>query len=239
MMFFRNAHHELRETETLMDELGHQFSDAIVSQIVEQLWAAREENGNSSEPPVETPSFAQPEVLAQANATTDMPMLMRTMMATMEHMFAQIANNNNNNNGTGNGHNSGHWNMGNGRGNGQSNNRWRQNNSGSGSYDGGNGTVYGTSAKATVPEDVEMVLDDATDAGIVAAHTIMGVLIAPIITIMKSAITKSRDYTTRHIGISPINPINATLPPMDKKARQRSQTWRQLAPATVPGMEGR
>ena len=82
--------------------------------------------------------------------------------------------------------------------------------------------------KATVAEDAETVADNAADVEtveadteIVASRIIMVVVIAPIRTIMKSAATTNGKYTAGHMGISPINPINATLPTMDIKARQR------------------
>ena len=86
-------------------------------------------------------------------------------------------------------------------------------------------------AKTTVPEDAEMVSDDTADAEIgvvdakpVAARALMVVVTTTIATIMESPATKTWDYTTGHMEIYPMNPINATLPPTDKKPEQRSQT---------------
>jgi len=85
-----------------------------------------------------------------------------------------------------------------------------------------------TDTKATVQEDAVMVADDAvdmatliSDAEPVVARVITVVVTTTITTIMKSVTTKTGDYTAGHMGIAPINPMNATLQPMDKKARQR------------------
>ena len=94
-----------------------------------------------------------------------------------------------------------------------------------------------TPAKITVVEDVETVAKNAADAETVEAgaepveaHTIMVVVITPIMTVTKSAATKIGDNTAGRMGIAPINPINVTLPPTVTKARQRSQIRRTIAP---------
>ena len=88
-----------------------------------------------------------------------------------------------------------------------------------------------TAAKATVLEDAETVEDDTTDmeivvvdAELVVTRALMVVIATIITTIMKSTATKTWDYTAEHMGIDPINPINAIIPPTDNKTRQRSQT---------------
>ena len=42
MDYFRQAHQELRDTDTLMEELGYQSVNAVVEQIVGQLWEEEE-----------------------------------------------------------------------------------------------------------------------------------------------------------------------------------------------------
>ena len=42
--FFCEDHHELRETETSMDDLGYQSANVILSQIVDQLRQAKDDN---------------------------------------------------------------------------------------------------------------------------------------------------------------------------------------------------
>jgi len=82
-----------------------------------------------------------------------------------------------------------------------------------------------TAAKATTvaddAADTEIVV---VDAELVATRALLVVVTTTITTIMKSAATKTWDYTAEHMGIDPINTINATLPPTENKARQRSQT---------------
>ena len=110
IIFFREAHHKLRETEISMDKLGYQSANAIVSQIVDQLRAAGD--NNHPEPPDDSQMAPIEQPIPQANVTQDMVALMDTMMQTMERMSAQLTNQNYPYNGDlnrENRHRGGHW----------------------------------------------------------------------------------------------------------------------------------
>lgn len=51
MIHFRQAHQELRDTDTTIDELGFQNADAIVEQIVEALRGADDNAPDEHIPP--------------------------------------------------------------------------------------------------------------------------------------------------------------------------------------------
>ena len=72
-----------------MDELGYQLANSIVSQIVDQLHQA--EDDNHPEPSDESEIAPIEEHISQANETQNMAALMSTMMQTMERMSAQLA----------------------------------------------------------------------------------------------------------------------------------------------------
>ena len=108
--FFREAHHKLRETETSMDKLGYQLANAIVSQIIDKLRAA--EDDNQPEPQDESEMVPIGKPIPQANTTQDMAAFISTMMQTMKRMIAQLANHNSLYNGDPNGgkrHCGGRW----------------------------------------------------------------------------------------------------------------------------------
>ena len=76
--FFREAHHEMREIETSMEELGYQLANTIVSQIVNELHQV--EDNNQLEPAYENETMPIQEYIPQANVTQDMAALMLTMV---------------------------------------------------------------------------------------------------------------------------------------------------------------
>ena len=67
IIFFCEAHHELREAETSMDKMGYQLANTIISQIVDQLHAV--EDDNPPEPPDESQMAPIEQPIPQAKAT--------------------------------------------------------------------------------------------------------------------------------------------------------------------------
>ena len=68
MDYFRQAHQELRDTDTLMEELGYQSVNAVVEQIVGQLW---EEEENMI--PIQQPVYEAPPTTIPPPATPPSP----------------------------------------------------------------------------------------------------------------------------------------------------------------------
>ena len=93
MDHFRQVHQELRNTDTLMEELGYQSANAIIEQIIEQL---REEEENMipprqpvyEAPPAVTPppAIPPPSPAPQANAVLPVNLNAAVIQAMMQNM---------------------------------------------------------------------------------------------------------------------------------------------------------
>ena len=87
--FFTVTHQDLRDTEASINEIGSQLTNAIVTQIVDEL---RNENilqNQTEDTPVVAPDPPPPPVAPSTQEST-LVNLMNTMQSNMEAMRAQL-----------------------------------------------------------------------------------------------------------------------------------------------------